>query len=189
MYHLFKNSINKCLIGLVIGVFFSVAISSAHAEIYKHVKADGSVEFSDTPSTNHDQSITLRPTSTFTPTPLAAPPARQYQPDNHSTQKYRSAQINSPQDQSTVRDNAGNLSISASVQPALKAGHKMVLIDNGQPIAESNTGSFQLANVDRGEHVFSLQIQNKRGKVLIRSKSSTVYLQRTSLIKPRGSGS
>lgn len=174
---------NKILLALV--VTLSVSVSSGllfstvgiSAEVYKKVNPDGSVEFTDAPKNEDATPVPLSPMSTFKATP-APPISSAPKASKPSAVKYSNVSITSPANEETIRDNAGNLTVTASVTPSLKSEHKMVLLDNGAAVSESTSGSFTLSNVDRGAHTLSIQVQDSAGKVLISSNPVTVYLHR-----------
>lgn len=166
------------ILSLVILFGISVA-NTAHAEVYKQVNPDGSVTFTDVPKNKDAEPVPIQPMSTFKAT-TAPSISSSSQKKKSSTTKYTDVSITSPANESTIRDNSGSLTVSASVTPSLKPGHKMVLLDNGSVKGESTAGSFNLSNVDRGEHNLSVQVQNKAGKTIISSKPVTVYLHRQS---------
>lgn len=155
------------------------------AELYKRVNPDGSVEFTDIPSDKQDKPVTLSPMTTFKPLPPAT--IRGARQQNPSVADYTAANIISPTHETTIRDNAGKLTITASVTPDLQPGHTMILLDNGKPQGKSTSGTFTLTNVDRGAHALSIQVQDGAGNTLISSETVTVFLQRKSIIKPKPS--
>ncbi|MBL1278475.1 MAG: hypothetical protein COB30_020565 [Ectothiorhodospiraceae bacterium] len=167
------------LSGALPGIFLAGNVS---AELYKRVNPDGSVEFTDIPANSDDEPLKLAPLSTFKST---LPPREGIKiPSTSASVKYTSAKIISPANETTIRDNAGIITVNASVSPGLQSGHKIVLLDNGVIKGESTSGSFTISNADRGAHALSIQVQNKSGKTLISSGSVTVYLHRRSVFNP-----
>ena len=157
----------------------TINIGTVKAEVYKQVNPDGSVTFTDVPKSQDEAPVQIQPMSTFKATPA---PAISSTPKSKSVStKYTSVSITSPTNEATIRDNAGNLDVTASVAPGLQSGHKMVLLDNGTPQGESASGSFKLNNIDRGAHTLTVQIQDGAGKTLISSNPVTVYLRRHSV--------
>lgn len=90
-------------------------------------------------------------------------------------------QIISPENNETIRDNAGNLTITVEITPPPAIGHKAQLLMNGSPVRDLNGGgAVQLTSVDRGSHQLSLRITNSKGKVLATSKPTQMTLHRFS---------
>jgi len=164
------------LFSLSLGLF----LNTAQAEVYKQVNPDGSVTFTDIAGSKDEKPVPLQPMGTFQATKV--PPTSSTQKTPSTSKKYTSVSITSPANESTIRDNAGNLTITASVTPGMQSGHKMVLMDNGSLVGESASGSFKLSNIDRGAHSLIVQIQDKNVKVLISSEPVTVYLHRRSAL-------
>lgn len=174
----FTTFIVSLLFSTLVGALSS---SIVFAEVYKQVNPDGSVTFTDVPGSKDEKPVPLRPMSTFKATP-APPISSDSETSKPVSTKYTGVNITSPANETTVRDNAGNLAVTASAAPSLQSGHKMVLFDNGSPQGESATGNFQLSNIDRGAHVLTVQIQDSAGKVLMSSPPVTVYLRRHSAL-------
>lgn len=183
MYKLFSALSTALVINLSFGLLLSAAATNiVKAEVYKQVNPDGSVEFTDVPKSDDEAPLPLRPMSTFKAppvTPISSSPAS----SKATISQYTNISITSPANEATIRDNAGNLTVTVSLAPSLQPGHKMVLFDNGTNLGESTSGSFTLSNVDRGTHVLSVQVQDTSGKVLLASEPVTVFLHRQSALR------
>jgi hypothetical protein len=180
MHRLFTVLAISLLLSLSFDILFSViGANSAQAEVYKQVNPDGSVTFTDVPKSKDEEPVPLQPITTFK-APKAPPISSSTKTSQPTTVEYTSISITSPANEDTIRDNSGNLTVTASVAPGLQSGHTMVLLDNGKSLGESASGSFKLSNVDRGAHTLSVQIQDSAGKALITSEPVTVYLHRRS---------
>ena len=167
------------LLALTVGI-----VMPAAAEIYKRTNPDGSVEFTDVPRSDEEKPVPLSPMSTFKAAPVqrnVAPAARA------DARKYGTISIVSPANEATIRDNTGTVKVNVSLSPALRSGHKLVLLVDGAQKGESTSGSFTLNNLDRGSHSLTAQVLDKAGKTLISSTPVTVYLFRQSAIKPNRS--
>jgi len=153
------------------------------AEIYKRTNPDGSVEFTDVPRSDEEKPVPLSPMSTFKTTPAPAP-QRATSNARADAKKYSAISVASPANEATIRDNTGTVKVSVSLSPALRSGHKLVLLVDGEQKGESRSGSFTLNNLDRGSHSLVAQVVDKAGKALISSAPVTVYLFRQSAIRP-----
>ena len=168
---------NRYFTLLAIGLVSSTLISNTTAGVYKRVNPDGSVEFTDKPEEIGEKPIEVSPPSSYSPPPPprpAAPAAATKKADV----SYESVSISSPAHDATIRDNEGNISVSVSVKPGLQTGHSFILMMDGKEAGKGPQNSFQLKNVDRGSHNFSVQVIDGTGKIMVQSKSVTVHLHR-----------
>lgn len=175
------KSISTALLLFLLGAIITM---NATAEVYKRINPDGSVEFTGVPSSGEDEPIKLAPMSTFKATPTAPTRSSGSRP-TASRNKYTSLKITSPANDTTIRDNAGNLSINVSVSPSLSAGHKLVLLMDGSSKAEGQSGQFKLTNIDRGSHTLQARVIDAANKLLISSQTITIHLQRFSALHNR----
>lgn len=169
---------------LVICIFFAIQAIDAQAEVYKRVNPDGSVEFSDVPDKTGEKPVTLPPPSTYKP---PKQPLSLTMPDQ--TKKaptpigYESLSINHPENDTTIRENTGNISVKIASEPALQPGHSFVLLMDGNKVGEGRAASFQLTNLPRGSHTLSVQIKDGEGNTLIQSGAVTFHLMRFSKLR------
>lgn len=169
--------------------------AEANSRIYKTVDENGNVVFTDVPPRPDQQGeeVQLTSPSSFTPPPAARQqrsledwlgtaddPAADGEEETASP--YRMLQVASPQDDEGLRDNAGNVTVAANVEPALQPDHVMQVYLDGELAQSGRTTTFQLSNLDRGTHNLELRIVNARGETLISSPSSVFHLQRRSVI-------
>mgnify|MGYP001154509315 CR=1 FL=1 len=165
--------------------FFTLlcCIGNLQAEVYKRTNPDGSVEFTDVPSKQKDEAVELSPMSTFKAPPVRSIPSTTAPKQDEPASDYTSLAITDPADDTAIRSNSGDLSVSISLQPALKADHSLVLLVDDQPMGNYADGSVSLTNVDRGTHTLTAQVLDKDGKELIRATPVIVHLLRYSAIK------
>jgi len=155
--------------------------STALAQMYKWVDEQGNISYSDQPPYNGAKQLDTPPLPTMqaTSVPKKNKPAAEEETEEATV--YTSLAITSPKDDMTIRDNSGNFSVSASIEPALNTaqGHSLSLSMDGKVIkANSSSSSFSLSNIDRGTHKFMVMVIDKGGKPLLKSKSITVHLFR-----------
>ena len=167
---------------------FSIALlitlsANSIAEVYKRTNPDGSVEFTDIPDSAKEKPVEMEPLPTFTP-PLVRPQRPAREPTDLT--RYDSVAITSPVNDATLRDNTGNVSVTVTVSPTLRANHRVVLLLNGKQMDESSSGSFQLTNIDRGSHQLQAKVQDAKGKTLLSSDTITFHLHRTSILHRPG---
>lgn len=149
----------------------------AETTLYKWKDADGTVHFSDQPHPGAEE-VTVQEVPTI-PAPRLPPSAPASA--RPAAVSYDNVTITNPANDSTLRDNAGNISVTVAVTPLLRAdlGHKVLLDLDGQPQGEGI--SFSLTNVERGSHTLTATVIDKDGAPLI-SGSSTFHLLRFSAL-------
>ncbi len=87
--------------------------------------------------------------------------------------------VTEPANESAIRNNAGNISLSISISPGLQENHQGELLMNGTKIRNlSGSGTIELLNLDRGTHAFSVQVVDKRGKVVETGPATSVSVLR-----------
>lgn len=156
------------LIGLLLLSLF------AQATVYKWIDKDGKVHYSDEPHPNAEivelkektlNQITLPPTNADT---NAAQAIEQI--------KYQVV-ITSPEEEETVRDNNGDFQVTATVTPEIKSQYLMALKLDGKTIGQPQIGgTFQLSNIDRGEHTIVVDAMTQNGKVFASSSPRKIFL-------------
>ena len=168
---------------LLLAITLLLAMPAA-AAIYKWTDADGHVVFSDQPHPGAKKLPEKEvPTFNMPQAPAVNTPAK--------TQKkapsagYSTVEILQPKNNVAFWDTAGEVTVEAELKPPLHKdlGHKMVLMMDGKPVAQSSGGTtFQLSNVDRGTHTLDLKVENADGKVLASSASVTFTIHRASIL-------
>jgi hypothetical protein len=94
--------------------------------------------------------------------------------------------IRSPQNEATIRDNMGRLSVIGQVEPEIPEGYSYRLRVNDQILGVSDSEPvFHLMNVNRGEHKLKLELLNQKGKVIASSPVRIIYLHRASVLQGR----
>lgn len=162
-------------------------------QIYKTVDAQGNVTFTDiapknagdaqvqqvqvAPANSYETSAADRadPTAWIVEDPTA-------DADEDVAEFYRSARITSPTDDAGIRENAGNVTITAEVLPRLRPGHQLRLLIDGTVEQVTRATSFQLTSMDRGTHVAQVDVVNADGRVLFSGQPSSFHLQRHSVL-------
>ena len=171
-------------------IILNLLVFSSQAELYKWVDKNGETIYSDEPP--HDNAQPLEPP------PLVTTPAIKYKPkakaENQQEKKekedietiYSSFKITSPANDETLRDNAGNITVSLAITPKLdvKAGHSISVLLNSQSKIEGSTGlTIGLKNIDRGTHSIQAIIKNKQKKIIKSTNSVTIHMRRFSKLR------
>lgn len=89
--------------------------------------------------------------------------------------------IASPADQATVRENTGSVYVTSRITPRFENGFTIQLLVDGSPFAApSNTSTFALRNVNRGEHTLQVKLFDSQGNTIASSPVSTFFMHRAS---------
>lgn len=158
---------------------------SALAEVYTYLDAEGNRVFTDKPGNANAERVPLAPSNSMSlapPATAAAPPVAPAPP----ALTYQLLRILLPQPDATVRDSAGQLIVTATSEPALHPGHGYRLLVDGQSIGEPGRSPvFALENVDRGSHQLAVEIVDDQGRIIERTASQPLHMQRISLAQKR----
>ncbi|MFZ3206493.1 MAG: DUF4124 domain-containing protein [Pseudomonas sp.] len=156
----------------------------AAAQVYTYIDAEGNRVFTDKPRQGNAELIQLAPSNGMhslisEPPPAVAPPSA-------SALSYQMLRILVPQPDATIRDNAGNLIVTATSEPALHSGHSFRLLLDGQATGESGRSPvFPLENIDRGTHQLAVEIVDAQGRTLERTPNQPLHMLRSSLAQKR----
>lgn len=167
---------------------FAIA-TPALAAVYKTVRPDGSVVYSDQPPRDEAQPHTLPPLQTIPAENLApSAPAPNRSSSNNApvAEIYQSLAIAQPEQDATLRDNSGNITVQVALDPPLvtKEGDYIVIALDGKPAAQGSGTGYTLTNIDRGTHTVEASVSSAAGQTLIRSAPVTFHLQRISVNRP-----
>ncbi len=167
--------ITSCFLGLILSV-----TAVAETKVYITRDKNGNPVYSDRKSPDAEN-IVVKELPTV---PAMKVPDKGEVSDAASDKtEYQRMGIVSPATGSTLNPgDAGNTEIAGILIPGLQSGHSIVLTDNGNEVARGQKPGFQLTNLDRGEHIFVLQVRNKDDKILISSAPVTIYVQRPSAL-------
>lgn len=161
---------------------------AASAAVYKWVKPDGTILYSDRPPNENTaptdlpdvQEIKVVPPSSSAPD---IPPSDQN--EQQSTHEYTKLEITSPANDSTLRDNSGKVDVSLSLEPPLQEGDVVAITLDGKDIGQGQSPAFFLNNVDRGTHSLQVAVKDASGNTLISSSTVSFHVQRTSVLQPK----
>jgi len=154
------------------------AAATSPMTIYKVVGKDGSVTYTDKPQQNAEplafdvKTQNVVTAAKVTPPPPAKPAAPK--------PNYRVV-IKSPAPEATIRNNLGELTISAAQPGAPKAPIYRLIFDDA-PLASNSSGVFKLSGIHRGAHTYKVELTNNTGKTLASSPLQTLYLHQASAL-------
>ena len=166
-----------------IGLLASLPLA---ADIYKTVDEDGNIHFTDNPKAEKAEAVKLKSINTQ---PAVIPRDQRDSADNtpekpEATNNYQLS-IEHPADGSLLTQGQQTLNVSVAISPALDSAHRLQATLNGAPFGPSSRStSLELNGFYRGTHQLAVQVVNKKGKVLAKSKAVTLHVQRISLNSP-----
>jgi hypothetical protein len=167
---------------LILIVGLVLIVGSAQAEkVYKVIQPDGTVEYTDAPPADEPaKEIRVEPINTIeAPAPSAGSSG---QPTDSAQAGYSEVRITSPANDVSIRDNAGNVNVDVSLEPALRSGDKIDLLLDGQSVGGGKKTAITLTDMERGTHSLQALVKDASGKVVARSNTVTFTLQRRSVI-------
>ena len=163
------------LIILTVLILFSVNLYAE--KVYKTVDEDGHIIFTDKP-TEGSEEIKLKELQTIkNPNPARYKPLQNKASDSETGSLYKVLLVTNPADGSGLRSNDGNISISLTLEPSLRSGHKLVITLDGKEISSGGALSVSLKNVDRGTHTIGAKVIDGNGSQLISTSSSFSLLR------------
>ncbi len=178
---------------VVLAATLLVWTTGLSAAVYKSVDAEGNVVYTDEPVGN-GKPLDLPPLSTIPPPKytLSQPLAESGDSGTgYTTGTGYTISIIAPALDEFLRDNTGDVQVSAGLEPALNvaAGHRLQYYLDGQKQGEPTESSqIVIANVDRGGHNVAVAVVDSEGKEVTRSGPVQFHLQRQSINFPRGPG-
>ncbi len=148
--------------------------------IYRTTDAAGNPLFSDRPQGPDATVVDIGPVNTISASPVPQDEQR-LQPRRDAASGYQLLEITSPENGATVRDPHQPIPVEVRLLPALRAGDKLQLLDNGAVL-----NGRVLDAPDRGLHVLRAQVIDAAGQVVARSPPVSVQVHRTSVGRQRG---
>ena len=167
-----KKVINRLVVLLLLAPF------ALCAQVYKWTDKDGNVHYSDTPRETTDKPMDDLPESMI----YKAPPKPRINLDKPKKKEpykaYKNFKITSPQNDGTVRNPPGNITVSLQISPGLKNTHHVIVMIDGKQVAKGKSTSVSVSNVDRGTHSLSAKIVDGSGKAVASAPSITFHMKR-----------
>lgn len=174
-------------------VFTTLLIISfcVQAELFKWVDADGNVIYSDQPppgaeKKEHQVDKEALPPLNTTPaleTPVTSSTSKKADKKDLK-ERYKSVSIVEPENDTSVRQNAGNVLIKVAIDPYLfnERGHLLAIYMDDLEVSRGRNLSVQLVEVDRGTHVIRAEIIDSNGQIIKKAKPVSFTLQRYSAL-------
>jgi hypothetical protein len=150
------------------------------------------MHYSDLP---HDgaEEVEIEPVQTFSAPTVASgsdSDSEGQEEELDEEERYDSLAVTSPSMEETIWNTGGNVTVNVSLQPSLRAGHRITLHMDGMTMGDLPRGASMLAlkGVERGEHKLWAEVTTKKGRSLIQSDRVTFYYQQTAVQNPARRG-
>ena len=146
------------------------------ADVYKYTNEQGKTSFSDAPVSGAKK-IVVPPVMTYTPPPVVEKEIEETSTLDGTDVRvpYEQLIITAPQNQGTVRNNEGKLTVAYKIVPGLQAGDKVELFVDG-----ARREGISVEGLVRGQHTVRIQAVNDAGDVQISSPAVTFHLHHQS---------
>lgn len=153
-------------------------------DVYVEVDEEGVPTFSDQKLAG-GQKMQIREPLTYSDpiakNKLVQPRVEKLSPENDSTAPHYSLLITEPANDSAIRNNAGNIELTVSIEPGLRKGDIAELMMDGMGLRYlTSSGPVYLNHLDRGTHVFSVRVRDYDGNVVTESPSTSITILRHS---------
>lgn len=157
----------------------------ASQTVWKWVDERGITHYSDRPvpgATRVELAGGNRSDPSAAPVPAPATPAAQPQ----NTFSYRNFEIWKPQNQETLINTGGLVTVNIRVAPPLQSGHTLSLYLDGRRVEgfAENSESYELKEVPRGVHSVSATIHDRNGTQLQETAPVAFTVRQESIANP-----
>ncbi|WP_438864807.1 DUF4124 domain-containing protein [Neptunicella sp.] len=160
--------------------FYLLCTVTYAGQLYKVIQQDGSVVYTDIPTGNAQPVDLSSANSAVMPAYQGKIPTTTRNQKVEKTSVSHQLIISSPTEQQTIRNNNGELSVVASIEP--KASGIAQLFLDGKMLIQQASLNFTLHNIDRGEHVISIKLVSQSGKLIASSQDRVFYLHKASVL-------
>jgi len=162
--------------------------ATVSAEAFRHIGPDGEVYFSDRAAPGSER-VELRPAQTVTLPEVTRRPADVETGPGSAAEdeakfSYAQFEIVKPSYDQGVRANGGYVTIYMSLQPALRQGHSIELIVDGEDGVRIYSGealNVNLSDMPRGRHTVEARVKNARGETMIKTGPVGFHVLRAAL--------
>ncbi|MFN4290995.1 MAG: DUF4124 domain-containing protein [Permianibacter sp.] len=158
-------------------------------ELYKCKGENGETVFSDQPCPG-GETLPMRETPTYAaPATPKLPVGETAATSKKKPEQTYQVQITEPAVDAVLRDNEGKVSVSASIAPSLDEDHRVQLLLDGSVVGlPGRASSWELTDVERGEHSVRVEVIHKAGKLLGSAQSKFMLFRASANHNPDGAG-
>jgi|TARA_R110002012_G_scaffold94707_2_gene229343 hypothetical protein len=169
--------VNNKILLLLIALGLSNYGYAGETKIYAWKDKNGVLVFSDTP---HKGAKEVKLTSQDLNMPATNTDIFDEQPQPQ--QAAFSIAISSPDHNQTIRENTGTVYVTSRIKPRFETGFTIQLFIDGKahgPASDSST--FAIRDVERGEHTLQLKLFNSKNQVIAISEPCIFFMHRKGL--------
>lgn len=167
----------------VLGFLLLALALPVSAQIYKYTDANGNVVFTNQPPGGvQSEEVKIQQPNTVKVAPSTPVDSGSGSGEEQNQDAYETLELGNLPDDEALRANNGTFSVTVTIAPALRNGHNLRLILDGQPYDEpSPATSRQLTNIDRGEHQLAVEVVDSQGQTIQGSPAQTFTVQRVNV--------
>ncbi len=163
--------------------------ATATAEVYRWVDEQGTVHFSDEPPAAGAEPMPLKsPAVVSVPSPTQGAAqgsaARQGEDEAEGASAYKALEITAPSEGEIIFQTLPVVEVAFELSPALQVGadHRVAIVLDGEPVAETRNAGATIADVLPGPHTVAAQVLDAEGRRLIGSPPVSFFVRRRSAI-------
>ncbi len=162
---------------LLINIFI---VQFAYAEtVYKTRDAEGNIIFSDV-QTEGAEVIELQEVQTLNIPKVNPDQFRETTKLTPKETEYSQFELISPENDSTIRSNEGNVSVSIEITPTLDEKHVIVFFMDGKEVSSGKSKQLSLTGLDRGSHIVTAAVINESENIIKSSNKVVFHLRKES---------
>jgi len=144
-------------------------------EVYKTVDESGNVTYTDKPVNSTSKKIEVEE-PIVVPRVIPTPRTVKISPTKPAAPTSYTVTINYPTPELHINPGTWDLPLQVSTEPNVHPDHKLVVLDNGEPV-----DGMIIKYIIRGTHVIQAQVLDEKGKVISSSDPVTVYVHRPTI--------
>lgn len=161
--------------------------ATALAEVYRWVDEQGIVHFSDEPTAGAELVPLKSPAVVSLPSPAQGTARGEKAPqddDDVQDAAYKALKITAPSEGEIIFQTLPVVNVAFELSPALQVGqdHRVLIVFDGEPVAETRDSTATVADVLPGPHTASVQVLDAEGRRLIGSPPVSFFVRRRSAI-------
>jgi hypothetical protein len=172
---------------LMLLIALALPVSASQNTMWKWVDDQGVTHYSDRPRPGATQ-IQLNVSPPSQPQVESTLPAYTDAQESESqpAQAIYTLAIDQPQYDQTIINTGGVVTVSLQLSPALRNGHVISVLLDGEPVADFPvTGlNHTLSDVPRGTHQLQAVIRDTRGTLVQQSAAVSFHVRQTSIAQP-----
>ena len=152
--------------------------------VWKWVDEKGVTHFSDQPVPGATKmELNSAPRSSTEPTPTYTPPQTTTRPTGPA---YSRLAVESPQQDESIINTGGKVTVRLAMSPALAHGHIVSLYLDGARVEDfpPNAMAHDLSEVPRGTHTVKVVVSSQQGQMIQESPATTFHVRQESIAKP-----